>query len=386
MLWDVLLWKIMENARVLITGDTHLGGGRTKELAQKREIDKLFGSFLEQIEGADITIANLESPVINEGTPTLKTGPNLKSPRNTLPVLADSGFNLFTLANNHIMDYGVDGLNSTLSECRKFGLNTVGAGQNYKEAEMPYVENVNGLTIGVLNIAENEFGTTFNSEPGCHGMNPIKNYNSINEVSKTVDFLIVIVHGGHENYSLPSPSMKERYRFFVDAGADLVVGHHPHCYSGFEAYNGAQIHYSLGNFLFDKTKNDEDQWNWGYMLQLVIEKNGSVVVPIPYIQNGKQAGLRELNEKESEKFEAEFNRLSEIISNDNELFDSFEKFCANSKNLYSSYIEPHSIRSLHYLRNRNLFPSLLSERKKRLLLNLTRCEAHRDVLMNILKS
>jgi poly-gamma-glutamate capsule biosynthesis protein CapA/YwtB (metallophosphatase superfamily) len=376
----------MNSAKVLITGDVHLGGGRIQGLAKEGAKDKLFGSFLNLIQEADVAVTNLESPVIDKGTPSLKTGPNLKSPVDALKVLADSGFNLLTLANNHTMDYGVDGLNSALAECKKLGINSVGAGQDFQEAKNPYIQRVNGIKLGFINFAENEFGTTFNSEPGCHGLNPIKNYYSISETSQNVDFLIVIVHGGHENYPLPSPAMKERYRFFVDAGADLVVGHHPHCYSGFETYCGVQIHYSLGNFLFDNAKKDDDRWSQGYMLQLVIRNKGNEIMPIPYIQNGEKAGLRELDEMEKQKFEEEFNRLSEVISNDKKLTDSFERFCVQSKNLYSSYLEPHSFRSLHFLRNRNLFPSLLSKRKKRLLLNLTRCEAHRDVLINILKS
>ncbi|MDZ7755190.1 CapA family protein [Rhodohalobacter sp.] len=376
----------MNRAKILITGDTHLGGGRVKDLAIQGEKYELFGPFLKVIEGADLSVTNLESPAIDKGSPQLKTGPNLKTPVRTLKVLADSGFNLLTLANNHIMDYGAEGLNSTIQESQKLGLNTVGAGMSSQEAEKPYIKDIHGLAIGVLNIAENEFGATCNSNPGFYGMNPVKNYYSIEDLSKETDFLILIVHGGHENYPLPSPAMKERYRFFIDAGADLVVGHHPHCFSGFEFYRGAQIHYSLGNFLFDGAKNDYDLWSRGYMLQLDLGKDGNKITPIPYIQNGNKAGLRKLTKIEMQNFNEEFGKLSKIISHDKKLGESFDKFCMTKYNLYSSYIESHSIKSLHFLQNRNLFPSFINERKKRLLLNLTRCESHRDVLMNILKS
>lgn len=374
-----------KGVNILITGDTYPGGGRVKEFAARNQSQTLFGDFLPRILNSDLAITNLESPVIDSGKPIQKTGPSIKSAVNTLQILKNAGFNLVTLANNHIMDYGADGLYSTIKECEKNHLDYVGAGENLNEAKRTYYREIHGIKVGIINIAENEFGTTNDNRPGAHPLNPVQNFYTIKEAAGETDYVIVIVHGGHERYPLPSPRMKETYRFFIDSGADIVVGHHPHCYSGYERYNEALIFYSLGNFLFDTVKPNQNSWHEGFLIEFLFNKEGLRFELIPYIQNAKSVGLRSLKESEYSSFNKNISHLNTIIADDNELEKKFKEFCESSRSRYTAYIEPHSIKYLHALRNRNLFPSMLSKRKKRLLLNLTRCEAHRDVLQCLLE-
>lgn len=376
-------------ATLVITGDTHLGGGRVTDLAVKGDINSLFGEFASIIDDSDLAVTNLESPVIDGGTPIPKTGPSLKSSSDLLPALKKAGFDLVTLSNNHIMDYGEEGLRSTINECRKSGLETVGAGENFEEASRPYTCEINGIRIAILNIAENEFGTTQNGTPGGYGMDPVQNFNSIRECRNHADHVIMIVHGGHEHYELPSPRMKKTYRFFADAGASAVISHHTHCPCGYEEYNGVPICYSLGNFLFDragKQKSGLTPWNEGLIAKLLISKHKLEVVYHPYIQNHSTPGLRKMSQEELQSFSLKMERLNEIIGDDERLEEEFENYCKRSYRMYSSFVEPHSNRLLHALRNRNLAPSMLSRKKKRLLLNLARCEAHRDVLIRTLST
>lgn len=370
--------------KILITGDTHLGSGRIVEPALKNSTERLFGSFKSKIEEVDLSITNLESPLIDKGDPIPKTGPNLKSPVKAVEILKDAGFDLLTLANNHILDYGGEGLTSTFEACKKNKIKTVGAGKNKNEASQPFTQVIGDIRIGIINVAENEFGTTNNDSPGAHSLNPVQNYYRIKEISN-VDYIFVIVHGGHEYYPLPSPRMKETYRFFIDAGASAVIGHHPHCYSGYEIYKNAPIFYSLGNFLFDKNKGGISSWNKGYMVEFSISKRELDFDIIPYIQNAENIGLRTLKNDEQLQFDKDLSELNDIIVDQEKLGAKFKEYCESSRKLYNAYIEPHSVRFVHALRNRNLFPSFLSDRKKRLLLNLTRCEAHRDVLQKILQ-
>ncbi len=377
-----------EKIRVIITGDTHLGGGRVKELAEINDAEELFGNFLPLIRSADISITNLESPAIDDGEPIPKTGPNLKSPDGTVEVLKNAGFDLVTLANNHIMDYKDEGLHSTIVACKQAGIETVGAGSSLEEAKKPFIREIRGIRLSVINIAENEFGTTQNATPGCHPLDPVQNYYSIRKAKEESDRVIVIVHGGHEHYELPSPRMKETYRFFADAGADAVVGHHTHCISGYDVYNDTPILYSLGNFLFDAETHFSGiatPWHTGMIAELNVNKSGIDFDLHPFVQNAEEAGLRSLTAAERNEFEETIEKLNKTIQQDELLADSFDDYCARMNKMYSSYIEPHSSQILHALRNRKLLPSMLSGRKKRLLLNLTRCEAHRDVLIKTLK-
>ena len=93
---------------------------------------------------------------------------------------------------------------------------------------------------------------------------------AIEEAKKKADFVVVIAHGGHEHYNLPSPRMKKWYRFFVDAGAHAVVGHHTHIISGYEVYKDAPIFYSLGNFCFDWEGLRNMEWNNGMLVEVKI--------------------------------------------------------------------------------------------------------------------
>ncbi|MDR8390248.1 CapA family protein [Aliifodinibius sp. S!AR15-10] len=374
-----------DEIKILITGDTHLGGGRVKQLALDNNVDQLFGDFLPLIRNADLSITNLESPCVDNGRPILKTGPNLKSPAASLNVLKSAGFDLVTLANNHIMDYGLEGLSSTIKGCSKYSIKSVGAGTDIEKASHTFYYVNRGIRVAIINIAENEFGTTNGDKPGAHPLNTIQNYYTIQQANNKADRVIVIIHGGHEYYPLPSPRMRETYRYFIDIGADIVVGHHPHCYSGFEVYKKAPIFYSLGNFLFDKNGSEKDMgWNTGFMLELTINKSQISFEIHPYIQNYHEAGLNKLGETDKAEFEQNISRLSEIIIDKAKLEDRFDVFCKKSQKIYSSYVEPHSNKWIHALRNRNYLPSFLSKKKKILLLNLTRCEAHRDVLIKLL--
>ena len=374
--------------KIIITGDIHLGGGRVAEYAERVDADQLFGEFLSLIQEADLSITNLESPVTDSGSRIEKTGPSLKSSVGSIGVVKKAGFGLVTLANNHILDYGAEGLQSTLNECRKNGVHTVGAGMSKKEASTPFLTEISGIKIAILNIAENEFGTTQNGKPGGYGLDPVENFNAIISAKVEADHVIVIVHGGHEHYELPSPRMKKTYRFFADAGATAVIGHHTHCPSGYEMYKGVPICYSLGNFLFDLPDFNGSAitpWNEGLIAELTLTKDDLSIRYRPFIQNFESVGIRRMKADETATFDKKMNRLNNLIADDGKLQREFENYCKKSYQMYSGYIEPHSSRILHAMRNRNILPSLLTQRKKKLLLNLTRCEAHRDVLIKTLQ-
>lgn len=371
---------------VLVTGDTYLGGGRVKKLAVNNNYNRLFGEFKQQVIRSDLAVTNLESPLLDEGNPIAKTGPALKAPVKAMKALTKNGFDLVTLANNHIMDYGIDGLNSTIDTCDQFGISYTGVGHSRGEAATPFMRGIKGLDFAIINIAENEFSTTHNNSPGCNALDIIKNFYDIKRVKEKVDYLILIIHGGHEMYPLPSPRMKETYRFLADAGADIIIGHHPHCYSGYEIYDGSLICYSLGNFLFDQSNNrTKTSWNKGYMLKLCFDAGSYDFEKIPYVQNARDPGLRKLTDDELSEFKLNIGRLNEVIKDEKKLEDKFDQFCLEKAKQYNAYIEPHSNRYLYALQNRNLLPSFISKRKRKLLLNLVRCESHRDMMLKILQ-
>jgi poly-gamma-glutamate synthesis protein (capsule biosynthesis protein) len=333
---------------------------------------------------ADIAITNLEAPLLKNGKAIKKTGPAIKASPETIYALKYAGFNLLTLANNHIMDYGELGLRSTLDLCQANGISTVGAGINYEKASETFYIEIKGIKISILNFAENEWSTTNGSSPGAHPLNPLANFYKIREAKEKSDFVIVIIHGGHELYTLPSPRMKLTYRFFADAGADAIFGHHPHCFSGYELYKNSLIFYSLGNFLFEPFSPVPKCWYHGLAIMLKISKVSNVNFDlIPYSQSYPSTGIHLIHDKIN--FLKELEKINSTINDDFLLQREFEFFVENKlSKLYKNYLEPMNSIIFRLLKKMGIKKTLLSAEKKRLYLNLIRCESHRDVIIHLL--
>src|SRR5690606_27896818 len=133
---------------------------------------------------------------------------------------------------------------------------------------------------------ESEFSISTESNAGANAYNPILDYKAINEARPNCDFIIVIYHGGHEGYNLPSPRMKQLCHFYVDLGVDAVICHHAHVYSGYEVYQGAPIFYGLGNFCFDKKNRYNIAWTTGYSVILNLEKNKEISFELFFYRQG----------------------------------------------------------------------------------------------------
>jgi poly-gamma-glutamate synthesis protein (capsule biosynthesis protein) len=374
-----------KSAEILITGDFY-GGYRTEEVIKNKNYNQLYNDFLPIIRNADFAITNLEAPLLINGTPIKKTGPAIKAVPETIDALKFAGFNLLTLANNHIMDYGAEGLINTIKLCGKKEISIVGAGENHQKASQTIYKQINGINIAFINVSENEWSTTNSSNPGAHPLNPVANYYKIKEAEEFADYLILIVHGGHEMYNLPSPRMKETYRFFVDAGADVIIGHHTHCYSGYEIYKGKTIFYSLGNFLFDSKNYKPDIWYFGFAVRLNVTKTLELTFEIiPYKQSYIDVGIKILNKLEKDHFNNDLKKINAIIQDDFILEQKFNAFINNElAGTYKNFLEPLNFKVFETFQKLGFMPSFLNKKKKRLYLNLIRCESHRDVVIKLL--
>ncbi len=374
-----------EEINILITGDFN-GGNRIESLIQSGEYNLIYNDFFPVIQNNDIAITNLEGPVTTATSAISKTGPTIKNPIKTIEALKYAGFNLLTLANNHIMDYGAKGLEETFEKIKENNLDFVGAGKNSANASEIFYKSIGDKTFAFVNMAENEWSTTQGDNPGANPLNPIVNYYSILEAKKAADYVFVIIHGGHEMYPLPSPRMKETYRFFIEAGASAVIGHHSHCYSGYETYKGMPIFFSLGNFVFDPGFKQSADWSFGYAVLFVISERKMTFKILPYKQNKDRLGVWKLSQDEEQDFFEKIERLNNIIKDDSLLKREFDDFAKKSQKRFYSYMEPHSMKILHFLQRKKLFPYFYKKKKRLYLTNIIRCEAHRDVFLKILQN
>ena len=366
-----------------IFGDFVPTGRGVATVFDKTAIDK---SIISYIREADYNIVNLECPVVISETASsiVKPGPSLKTGEFCLKYLKDSGFNMVTLANNHLKDYGSEGIRDTFNSCKKYDLSWVGAGFNLDEARKPKVIEENGLKIGIINICENESSIATDNEPGSCPIDEINNYYDICRLKHEVNRIIVIIHGGSENYRYPTPQMRKRCHFYADLGASAIVCHHIHCYSGYETYHGVPIFYSLGNFFFDDIKDSSYLWTTGYFVQLIIEEGTVKFQLFPYVQCNDEAKVLLMNEEETKMFEKDLTEINRVIVDDTLLKVNYEKWLDKRFRHYISAAQTWAGRYYKAAYRRKLLPSGISRKNAMVLLNYIRCESHYELMINAL--
>ena len=375
--------------KILVSGD-FCPIGRTEKYLKEKRFQDLFNGFEKITNQVDYSIVNFECPITNSDKTIDKTGPCIKTENlNSLKALKFAGFDMLTLANNHILDYSSSGVLDTIKYCKAEKFEIIGAGKNINEASDPVIIELEGVKIGFLNIAENEFCAATDNTPGASTFDFVNNSKSIKSLNNQVDKIVLIYHGGREHYQLPTPNQRKRFRYFIELGVDAIVGHHTHCVGGYEFYKGKPIIYSLGNFIFDyKKKYQTGKWTEGMSVILSLEnKNESFNFKLlPHIQGHiNDSSLNILNGNDKEHFLKKINDLSNSITNDEIFFNEWRKYIKTQESYYLSSLYVKNI-FLRILYMKKIFPSfLLKSNHNKLLLNLIRCESHHEISKEILK-
>jgi poly-gamma-glutamate capsule biosynthesis protein CapA/YwtB (metallophosphatase superfamily) len=247
-----------------------------------------------RLAGAEITFGNFESTLSADGSATQGGDSFAASPR-VRPALRAAGFDLLSLANNHVGDYGDGALRQTLDRFDSGRIQTVGAGRNLAAARRPVIIERDGVRVGF--IAVDSIGETpaaTRTRPGTNRLNmpprtgPLNRSHlrritsDIRALDGRVDVVVVLTHWGTQYTHRPESSQRIASRAFADAGADLVIGGHPHWVQGYEMAGSAVVVHSLGNFVFDmdfQTKTRE-----GIFLEIVLwDGVVKAVEPVPYV-------------------------------------------------------------------------------------------------------
>ena len=369
--------------RLLIAGD-FFPSAQVADLFAKKDFGSVLSGVREVVSSADLSVVNLECPV-GGLSPISKVGPALKCGEEALEALKYAGFGCVTLANNHINDYGGEGVRNTLGKVREYSLDSVGAGLNTAEASKFLVKEIGGIRVAIINCCETEFSIAGDNTPGACALDPVEQYNTIREARKVADKVVVIVHGGYERCRFPSPRMVRTYRFFVDAGADAVLNHHQHCASGYEVYSGKPIFYGLGNLCFATDNNEGMQWHEGYMVMLTLQEDmhEPSFSLIPYLQCLDGPSVRLMGPDEERAFLERIASLNDIIAHPQALKKAFEGFLDQQASVYGRVFSPTG-KVAGMLTSAGLLKPFLSERKRLLLKDYVECESHREGLTNYL--
>jgi len=226
---------------------------------------------------ADISMVNLENPITTRGSKVLKEF-NFRMHPKYRQILLNGGVDIVTIANNHTLDYGAEGMYDTIHYLDSVGVKHVGGGRNLAEARRPVIIEVKGKKIGFLGY----FGGGWHSATEKRaGIAPRwENYviEDVNKLRQEADFVVVNFHWGDEKQHYPNEQQKRLAHKTIEAGADLVIGHHPHVLQGIEKYKHGIIAYSLGNFIFGGNRRREYDT---IVLQIRIAHNQMMPTVIP---------------------------------------------------------------------------------------------------------
>jgi poly-gamma-glutamate capsule biosynthesis protein CapA/YwtB (metallophosphatase superfamily)/Tfp pilus assembly protein PilF len=212
---------------------------------------------------ANVAFGNLESPLTKRAKRSPTKGPRggsiyLKGNPDYTFLLTEAGFDVLSLANNHILDYGEQGLSDTLYYLSQEEIKAAGAGLDLAAALEPATVDVDGYIIKFLAFSgvEPEEYYAGPAKPGAAPLDEATVVSAIGRARREASLVVVSLHWGAESMAYPSSEQRRLAHKFVDAGADIILGHHPHVLQGVETYEGAIIAYSLGNFLFDSRYPD----------------------------------------------------------------------------------------------------------------------------------
>lgn len=347
----------------------------------------------------DFNFLNMEAPITEEKKNIVKAGATIKNSTRIIEFLKALKIDCVSLANNHMYDYGSKGVEDTINILESNEIGYAGVGKNSKQAYDFYIKEVKGIKIGVIALAECQFGVIDeinNIEYGIAWINGTDVNSIIKESKSKCDLLLVSVHAGVEDMPLPQYEWRERYKKLCDCGADLIIGHHTHSVQGFEMYNDKLIVYSLGNGYFDKgvdLNSFHKEHGYGLKIKIVDGKiNNTCIIPLENKSN-------KLEIYNNSKFIDYIEKLNSILKNPekyNELVKQQNIWIYN--NIY--------IRGLYDYNNKYLphtsYIKYLCKKIKKIYMNLTqhksayrysslvlyhyfKIESHRYVIMEVNK-
>jgi poly-gamma-glutamate capsule biosynthesis protein CapA/YwtB (metallophosphatase superfamily) len=270
--------------------------------------EAVYGDMLAILRAADLRIVNCECALTSSTRPVWKSGAVFKGEPAHVRGLAAVPFEVACLANNHVFDYGVRGFRESLKVLHGQGIQTVGAGLTEEQAYQPLDLERNENRITLINISEGEDLTASKGGPGVHGWDLERARSQICQSKQRGRCVFVIAHCGPEYVPYPPDYIVSAFRSFADAGADCVIGHHPHVAQGVEWYHGTPIAYSLGNFVFYQL-TDLYYRKIGFCLSVSLDGNAMAGIDLhPY--RITESGLRRLRAGEERRFRSRMARIS----------------------------------------------------------------------------
>lgn len=359
-----------------------------EKLFVNSQIDELLGKELaDYLKSADYRLFNLEVPLTAKETPIEKCGPCLIADPSTINGIKAMSIDAFTLANNHILDQGEQGLISTCKILKDNEIAYFGVGENVNEASKPFIIEADKKKVGFYACVEHEFSLATEKKAGANPYDPLTIFDAINKLKTKCDYVVVLYHGGKEFYRYPSPNLQEVCRKLVDGGANLVITQHCHCIGCYEDYKNGKIVYGQGNFIFDD--GNDEFLNTSLLVEI---KDGFKIDFIPLVKRENGVRIAEENEKK-DILDGFIKRSEEILAKGfvEKKYEEFaEKFLTHYLLTIGGIKKGFFFKVMHKLTKGKWSNHILNRKyKKKTLLaiqNYIECEAHRELLIKGIKS
>ncbi len=367
-------------ARLLVAGDLAVPAG-----VLPRGAEHPWAPLAPYVGAHDLAVVNLECPLTERGSAIAKFGPSMSGEAALAAVARDGGFGAASLANNHIMDRGPDGLRDTLRACADAGLRTVGAGADLAAANEPLVVHLGAVTVAVVAVAEREFSIAGAGTSGAAPLDPWVTPVLVHRLRAGGHVVVVIVHGGNELYGLPRPGLVAACRALAGAGAAAVVCHHSHVAAPWEVHEGVPIVYGTGNFVFPARSRQAPPWYRGYLTSLTLDAGGATGLRLTgYVQGEDGPRVRPMAPRAAEAWFGHLDDLATALADPDALEGAWRAFCRTRR--------PYVLASLlgltrveRRLLKAGVWPSWrVPRRRVPELFDMVACESHREVLESLL--
>ncbi len=308
----------------LIFGADLVPTSSTEQLFIDGDTKQLFGDIESLIKSADRTFVNLECALTTSENRIKKFGPNLKADPKCVNAMKKVGITDYALSNNHVFDFGCEGLRDTMKALEDAGLPYFGVGENDTDSRKPYFFEQDGKRIAVINVCEHEYTYATPNRMGANPFDPFLTMQDIRAAKAEADFLIALYHGGKEYSRYPSPRLRNLCREMVLCGADVVLTQHSHCIGCYEEFEGGHILYGEGNFNFVYPEHScPECWYTSLLVELNIDEDVKIKFhPIVATATGCDLARGE----KAATIMSEFNERNEELKN-GKWQDGWHAFC-----------------------------------------------------------
>lgn len=357
-----------------------------ESLARNGEVEKLFGDVLPVLKQADLTALNLECPLTSLSRPRARVGAALRAHPETIRLLQTANLQVAAMGNNHILDFGPEGLEDTLAVCRRHNIAIVGAGVNLEQALRPLILQRKGLRIGILALAGREFTWAKERTAGSAPNDPLLVTPILQDLAKRVDAVIILLHNGIYRHKYPSPRLQQLGRYLIDQGATAVLAQASHIIGTWERYKDGAIVYGQGNFFFDFPQS-HDWWRTALLVRLKLKPGGALgeVEFIPVYQEKHGVGINLLQSPGRKEVLRGVEERSREIQDPARVDELWETFVRDKAQRYRTDFFTRSRFLRRLVRYTNLDRLVWRRSYYDHQLNLTRFEDHREVLETMLE-